>query len=93
MEAAATDAGGGSADDTMLHMLEEDHEAAGEALLTIRSLTRDFEPPPGACNSYRAMLDGLHDLERDTHQHIHKENNVLFPKVAALRESATVAVA
>lgn len=78
----------GSADDTALHMLEDEHEAVGQALATIRSLTREFVPPPGACNSYRAMLDGLNELEADTHQHIHKENNVLFPKVVALRGAA-----
>jgi regulator of cell morphogenesis and NO signaling len=90
LEVGGTAVDGGSADSTTLHMLEDEHEAVGQALATIRSLTRDFVPPPGACNSYRAMLDGLNDLERDTHQHIHKENNVLFPKVAALREPATL---
>ena len=35
------------------------------------------------CNSHRALLDGLHDLERDLHQHIHEENNVLFPRALA----------
>lgn len=37
-----------------------------------------------ACNTYRAMLDGLRQLEGDLHQHIHKENNVLFPKAIQL---------
>lgn len=40
--------------------------------------------PEGACNSYRAMLAGLEEMELDLHEHIHKENNVLFPRVLEL---------
>jgi regulator of cell morphogenesis and NO signaling len=54
----------------------------------MRELTGGYEPPADACNTYRAMLDGLAELERDTHLHIHEENNVLFPKVRAAETSA-----
>jgi hypothetical protein len=49
-----------------------------------------YQPPQWACTTYRAMLDGLKQLEGDLHQHIHKENNVLFPKAIRLEaERAT----
>jgi regulator of cell morphogenesis and NO signaling len=64
--------------------MEHEHASAGDALATIRRATDGFVPPEWACNTYRAMLDGLEHLERDMHQHIHKENNVLFPKALQL---------
>ena len=42
----------------------------------------DYTPPADACNTFRALFDGLHQLERDMHQHVHTENNILFPKAA-----------
>jgi regulator of cell morphogenesis and NO signaling len=62
-----------------IHMMEQEHDAAGEMLERIRALTGDYAIPAWGCNTYRAMLDGLRQLEADTHQHIHKENNILFP--------------
>ena len=59
---------------------------AGSALARIRELTADFEAPPYACGTYRAMLDGLRALEADLHTHIHLENNILFPRVIALEK-------
>jgi regulator of cell morphogenesis and NO signaling len=66
-----------------IHQMESEHQHAGDALATMRAATDDYQPPPWACNTYRAMLDGLANLERDMHQHVHKENNVLFPKAIA----------
>ncbi len=59
-------------------MLQE-HLQHGENLERFRTLTDGFVPPPGACNSWRAMLDGLAELEYDLHRHIHKENSWLYP--------------
>ena len=53
-------------------------------LKSIRSLTADFAVPADACASYKMMLSGLEEMERDLHEHIHKENNVLFPRVLEL---------
>ncbi|MFG0284985.1 MAG: iron-sulfur cluster repair di-iron protein [Phycisphaerales bacterium JB039] len=64
--------------------MEHEHEQAGGALAAIRAATDDFEPPAWACGTYRAMLAGLADLEADMHRHIHKENNVLFPRAMRL---------
>jgi len=63
--------------------LEHEHEAAGEALRRLRSLTDDYETPAGACNTWRALWHGLAALESSLHQHIHLENNILFPRALA----------
>lgn len=66
-----------------LDELVDEHESAGRALELIRELTDDFVPPEFACNTWRGLWAGLEQLERDMHRHIHLENNVLFPAVAA----------
>ncbi len=63
-----------------INAMEAEHDEAGGGLGRMAELTDDFTPPDWACNTYRALLDGLHELEQDLHQHIHKENNILFPK-------------
>jgi regulator of cell morphogenesis and NO signaling len=70
-----------------IRQMEAEHSQGGDALAEMRALTDGFVPPSDACNSYRALLDGLADLERDTHLHVHKENNILFP--GAIRCEAT----
>ena len=64
-----------------------EHDAAAEALHALRRLSGGFAPPADACASYSSLLGGLHDLERDTHQHIHLENNILFPRVVDAEKS------
>ncbi len=69
-----------------IRAMEQDHDDAGQALRLLRVLTGDYTPPEGACNSFRAMLEGLAALETDMHQHIAKENNVLFVRAATVEE-------
>jgi regulator of cell morphogenesis and NO signaling len=64
-----------------------EHDDAGEDLARMRALTDGFTPPLDACGTYRAMLDGLKDLEADMHAHVHKENNILFPKALSLEKT------
>ena len=59
-------------------VLREQHDAAGAALVKLRTLTRGYEVPADACPSYRELLVGLEALEQDLHRHVHLENNVLF---------------
>ncbi len=66
-----------------------DHDRAGELLERLRSLTSGYEPPPDACASYQALYAALAQLEADTHLHVHKENNVLFPAVLELESVRT----
>ncbi len=66
--------------------MEFEHDEAGAALAQLRQLTDDFTPPEWACNTYRALFDALLTFEQDMHQHIHKENNVLFPRAVLLEQ-------
>jgi len=69
-----------------IRQMESEHDDAGSALERLRNCTDGFTPPEWACNTYRAMLDALAELERDMHQHVHKENNVLFPGAIAMEQ-------
>ncbi len=70
----------GSLSNPIRQMLVE-HDRAGELLAELRSLTNQFELPADACASYSQLYRGLEALEHDTHMHVHKENNLLFPQV------------
>jgi regulator of cell morphogenesis and NO signaling len=61
------------------HMMS-DHDDTGELLKSMRALTNDYKLPERACMSYQALYHGLQALEKDLHQHIHLENNILFPR-------------
>lgn len=65
-------------------VMEHEHEEVAEILRELRALTGDYAPPATACNSYRGLFQMLAELESDTHQHIHLENNVLFPRAEEL---------
>ena len=70
-----------------IFMMEAEHESAGAALAKIREITRIFEVPDYACVTYRALMSGLDELERDLHLHIHLENNILFPRAQELERT------
>jgi len=61
-----------------------DHDDAGELTARIRKITDNYRLPEGACPTYRALFDGLAEFERDLHQHVHLENNILFPRALQL---------
>ena len=63
-----------------IRVMEMEHDNAGNALASLRSLTHDYTTPEDGCNTYRVFLTSLSGLEADLHQHIHKENNILFPR-------------
>ena len=64
--------------------LRHDHDEAGSALKSLRSLTKGYEIPDDACALYTQMMEGLLALERDLHAHVHLENNALLPRAEAL---------
>jgi regulator of cell morphogenesis and NO signaling len=64
-----------------------EHEVTGALLERIRARTGGFAVPPDGCTSYRQLYLGLADLEADTHLHVHKENNVLFPAILGESEA------
>lgn len=63
-----------------------EHDAAGDILRAIRELSGDFAVPENACFSYRTLYNALGELEADLHQHIHLENNILFPRSLEMEE-------
>jgi len=67
-----------------IRVMEYEHDSAGTALARMRELTRDYTLPEDACNTYRGLFHGLQEMEADLHQHIHLENNILFPRATAL---------
>jgi regulator of cell morphogenesis and NO signaling len=75
----------------LVQQLVDEHDVVGDLLAELRDLTGGFTPPPDGCNSYRAMLDGLEELEQDLHAHVHKENNILFPRVRTLHDQVSAA--
>ncbi|HWH69506.1 MAG TPA: iron-sulfur cluster repair di-iron protein [Candidatus Sulfotelmatobacter sp.] len=71
-----------------LAKLERDHDGAGALLEQFKALTDSYTPPDWACNTFRALYAALAHLEKDTHQHVSKENSVLFPKALAAATAA-----
>ncbi len=67
-------------------VMEDEHEHAGNLLREIRSLANDYDPPSDACTTYRLSFAALKAFEEDLHQHIHLENNILFPGAIKLLE-------
>ena len=65
-------------------VMEHEHDSAGDVVERMRKVTSGFTPPPHACTTYRALFESLAQLESDLHRHVHLENNVLFPRAAAL---------
>jgi regulator of cell morphogenesis and NO signaling len=73
-----------------VHMMELEHDSAGAALKEISSLSANYEPPEGACFSYKTLYAALKEFETDLHQHIHLENKILFPRAISMEDSAKV---
>jgi len=61
-----------------LDHLRSDHEVVGDHLKTLRRLTDGFNSPADGCSTYQFVYQKLQELENDTFQHVHLENNVLF---------------
>jgi regulator of cell morphogenesis and NO signaling len=65
-------------------VMEQEHDHAGEIMSEIRKLTNDYTPPADACTTYRLSYASLEAFEKELHQHVHLENNILFPKAIDL---------
>ncbi len=63
-----------------INMMEAEHTDAGDILRKIAELSNNYTPPSGACNTFRALYSKLEEYQNDLFQHIHLENNILFPK-------------
>lgn len=70
-----------------IRMMMREHDTAGEIVRELRTLTSDYKAPADACSSYQTLYQALENFERDLHQHIHLENNILFPKSLAMENT------
>jgi len=64
-----------------ISVMEAEHVEHGVNLAKTRELAHNLVPPEEACTTWRALYNGLEELEREIMTHIHLENNLLFPKV------------
>ncbi|MBP1655826.1 MAG: Iron-sulfur cluster repair protein YtfE [Bacteroidetes bacterium] len=67
--------------------MEAEHSSAGDSLSYLRTATQGYTPPADACTTFIITYRELAEFERDLHQHIHLENNILFPRAIALEQS------
>lgn len=67
-----------------VRVMMSEHDTAGDILRELRATTADYAAPADACVSYQTLYRALEELEKDLHQHIHLENNVLFPRAVKL---------
>jgi len=69
-------------------MMVHEHDGAGQALAEMRGASGGYTAPPDACASFRTLYQALAELEQDLHQHIHLENNILFPRAIAMERTS-----
>lgn len=69
---------------TSLAKLGPEHEEIGDAVHTIRHLSKEYAIPSDVCNTFLVTYQKLKEFEDDLHKHVHLENNILFPKAAQL---------
>jgi regulator of cell morphogenesis and NO signaling len=72
-----------------IHAMMKEHDSAGDLVKQIRKASGDYTPPTDACTSYNALYQDLREFEADLHQHVHLENNILFPRAVEM-EAAVV---
>tara|TARA_R110002050_G_scaffold195593_2_gene330478 strand:+ start:19001 stop:19714 length:714 start_codon:yes stop_codon:yes gene_type:complete len=71
-------------------VMEKEHDLAGDVMKEIASISTNFTVPEGGCNTFIAMYAKLEEFQNDLFQHIHLENNILFPKAIALEEDLSL---
>jgi regulator of cell morphogenesis and NO signaling len=71
-----------------VRMMMQEHDDAGQALRDLREVSSNYQVPADGCISFRTLYQALEEFERDLHQHIHLENNILFPRAAELEAGA-----
>jgi len=71
-----------------IRMMMQEHDGAGDALKKLRTITANYSVPADGCISYRTLYAALQAFEADLHQHIHLENNALFPRAVAMESGA-----
>ena len=67
-----------------IRAMEFEHDSAGDLIKEIQHLSNNFTPPEWACNTYKVLYFKLQEFQNDLFNHIHLENNILFPKAIEL---------
>ena len=65
-----------------------EHDTAGDLLKRLRGITDGYTTPPDGCISFQTLYQALAAFEADLHQHIHLENNILFPRASEMEENS-----
>lgn len=81
------EAGKGSMAMMPVKVMMSEHDSHGKQLDELHRLTNDFLPPEGACTTWRSLYKGLENLEEELMEHIHLENNILFPRALGHSEN------
>lgn len=89
VDAAHAPSSPGNAVTERIAALASEHDRAGALLARLRSLTDAYSVPDDGCASYQLLYSGLAELEADTHLHVHKENNLLFPRAIAAAQTSS----
>jgi regulator of cell morphogenesis and NO signaling len=71
-----------------IHAMMKEHDAAGELVKQIRNASSEYTAPADACTSYKTLYQDLREFEADLHQHVHLENNILFPRAVEMEAAA-----
>lgn len=66
-------------------VMEDEHDEAGRLMERIRIITNNYTPAENACTTHRVALAALKDFEENLHEHVHIENNILFPLALELQ--------
>lgn len=72
-----------------INMMEHEHDLAGNKMKSIRELSNNYTPAQDACTTFTLAFKKLLEFENDLHQHIHLENNILFPKALQMEKELT----
>jgi regulator of cell morphogenesis and NO signaling len=70
-----------------VEMMMRDHDDAGKALRELRQITNTYTAPADSCLSFQTLYRALAEFEADLHQHIHLENNILFPRAVEMERA------
>jgi regulator of cell morphogenesis and NO signaling len=71
-----------------IRMMMFEHDSAGDALRELREVTSNYATPADACITYKTLYQAIEAFEKDLHQHIHLENNILFPRSLEMENAA-----
>lgn len=72
-----------------IQTMMKEHDATGDSVTTIRSQASEYKAPAAACTGFKALYQAFREFKADLHQHVHLENNFLFPRAVELEARFT----